>query len=146
MDLGKDNDFLYHHDDSEGLACPVGAHIRRTNPRDSLGPEPGSDKSLAVNRLHRLLRRGRTYGPPLSPSFDPAEVLASEARATAGCFFICLNANIARQFEFVQHTWVNNPKFGGLYEETDPIIGVAVQRGTSAPERSRSPPTRCASA
>jgi len=123
-ELQKDNDFRYHHEDPEGLACPVGAHIRRTNPRDSLGPAPGSDKSLAVNRLHRLLRRGRTYGAPLSPSFDPNEVLASDGQGDRGLFFICLNANIGRQFEFVQHTWANNPKFGGLYEETDPIVGV----------------------
>ena len=127
--LGKDNDFGYHHEDPEGLACPVGAHIRRTNPRDSLEPGPGTAKSLAVNRLHRLLRRGRTYGVPLSASFEPDEILASDGEGDRGLFFICLNANIGRQFEFVQHTWANNPKFGGLYEETDPVIGVRKPAG-----------------
>ena len=33
------NRFLYHYEDRSGLACPIGAHIRRANPRDSLGPE-----------------------------------------------------------------------------------------------------------
>ena len=62
----------------------------------------------SVNR-HRLLRRGRAYGDPS----DPGE---------RGIHFICLNANIARQFEFVQHTWLNNPKFAGLYDDTDPLV------------------------
>jgi hypothetical protein len=34
-----------------------------------------------------------------------------------------LNANIARQFEFVQQTWINDPKFHGLYDNKDPITG-----------------------
>ena len=49
-----------------------------------------------------------------------AGIGASEER---GLYFICLNANIARQFEFIQQTWVNNPKFDGLYDEVDPLIG-----------------------
>ena len=27
------------------------------------------------------------------------------------------------RFEFVQHTWSDNPNFNGLRQETDPIIG-----------------------
>ncbi len=37
--------------------------------------------------------------------------------------FMCINANIERQFEFVQQTWINNPTFNGLYDERDPIFG-----------------------
>lgn len=105
------NDFGYHATDPLGLACPVGAHIRRVNPRDSLDPAPGTDRSLEINKRHRLLRRGRAYrvGGP-----------AGEER---GLHFLCLNANLARQFEFVQHTWVDNPVFNGLHGETDPLIG-----------------------
>ena len=40
-----------------------------------------------------------------------------------GLHFIVLCANIVRQFEFVQHTWVNNPKFDGLYDDVDPLVG-----------------------
>ena len=40
--------------------------------------------------------------------------------------FLCLNANVHRQFEFVQQTWINNPKFGGLYDEVDPLVGCPV--------------------
>ena len=108
--LGHSNDFGYHATDARGLACPIGSHVRRTNPRDSLDPEPGTEASLAINRRHRLLRRGRGYGSATSGE-------------ECGVHFICLNANLARQYEFVQHTWVNNPVFNGLEDETDPLIG-----------------------
>jgi Dyp-type peroxidase family len=101
-----DNAFGYHRTDPLGLACPLGAHIRRANPRDSLDPDPGSEQSLKVNDRHRLLRRGRSYGP-----------------APQGLHFICLVGNISRQFEFVQHTWLDNPNFRGRYDDTDPLVG-----------------------
>ncbi|HEU4534985.1 MAG TPA: peroxidase, partial [Polyangiaceae bacterium] len=64
---------------------------------------------------HRLLRRGRLYGPP-----PPAD---GDDGADRGLLFVALNANLRRQFEFVQQTWLNNPKFGGLGEEDDPLVG-----------------------
>jgi Dyp-type peroxidase family len=109
-DLADANDFGYAHRDAAGHGCPLGAHVRRTNPRDALDPSSGPEQSLRSSNRHRLLRRGRAYGDPS----DPGE---------RGIHFICLNANIARQFEFVQHTWVNNPKFAGLYDDTDPLVG-----------------------
>ncbi len=54
---------------------------------------------------------------------DPSDILRAEATGERGLHFICLNANISRQFEFVQQTWANNPKFDGLYNDPDPIIG-----------------------
>ncbi len=123
--LAEENAFRYHDEDPDGLHCPVGAHVRRTNPRDSLPPEPGSEKSLAINRRHRLLRRGRPYGPPLAASMAPEDLLAAgDDGAERGLHFLCFNASIGRQFEFVQHTWANNPNFAGLVGETDPVIGV----------------------
>jgi Dyp-type peroxidase family len=103
------NDFRYVSTDASGNACPIGSHIRRSNPRDSLDPRPGSDASVAVGKRHRILRRGRSYGLPDG----------SEER---GLLFMCVCANIARQFEFIQHTWVNNPKFDGLYDDADPLL------------------------
>lgn len=121
------DDFQYHATDAEGLKCPLGAHIRRTHPRDSLPPEPGTEKSIAFSNRHRLLRRGRVYGKPFDDSLDPAIFLNNldreEAPVARGLHFICLSANIGRQFEFVQHTWANNPNFNGLYRDPDPIIG-----------------------
>ena len=121
--LADANDFAYHQTDPYGFNCPIGAHVRRANPRDSLDPQPGSEQSIAVGKRHRILRRGREYGPPV----DPAELLtvkkSSAEDQDRGLHFLCLNANISRQFEFVQHTWVNNPHFDELYDDADPIIG-----------------------
>ena len=120
--LERVNDFGYGAVDPHGVRCPLGAHIRRANPRDSLDPKPGTDKSLAINRRHRILRRGREYGPPL-----PVEQALREDESTddheRGLHFICLNGSIQRQFELVQFMWLNNPKFAGLYDDADPIVG-----------------------
>ncbi|MDB6100027.1 MAG: hypothetical protein JWO52_26, partial [Gammaproteobacteria bacterium] len=43
--------------------------------------------------------------------------------AQSGLHFICLNANIQRQFEFVQGAWLMSTKFDGLHEESDPLLG-----------------------
>ena len=40
-----------------------------------------------------------------------------------GLRFLCLNANITRQFEFVQNAWLARTKFDGLAEESDPLLG-----------------------
>jgi len=117
-------DFAFHAEDGDGLRCPIGAHIRRTNPRDSLDPEPGTADSVAVNKRHKLLRRGRTYGAPLDKSLDPEKMLAKDDDdGERGLHFMCLVANITRQFEFVQASWANNPQFGGLVDDVDPLIG-----------------------
>jgi deferrochelatase/peroxidase EfeB len=121
------NDFAFHAKDREGARCPFGAHIRRANPRDGLLDAPAASMKM-INR-HRLLRRGRSFGLP-APSSAYPERLAVKAMEGAmgstdlrGLFFLCLNASIARQFEFVQQNWVNLPKFDDLTHETDPLVG-----------------------
>jgi Dyp-type peroxidase family len=116
--LADANEFGYQHADPRGIACPIGSHVRRANPRDTLDPQPGTEASLAINRRHRLLRRGRAYGDPAASGTD------------RGVHFIALSANLARQYEFVQHTWVNNPAFNGLDDETDPVLGVRRPKNT----------------
>jgi Dyp-type peroxidase family len=123
-DLADKNDFLYHAADPHGFKCPLGAHIRRVNPRDSLPPDPGSRATLETVNRHRILRRGRTYGQPVAESMEADDVLQADAfEGERGIHFICFNANISRQFEFIQHTWINNPKFHELYSDDDPLIG-----------------------
>jgi Dyp-type peroxidase family len=123
--LAEANDFAYYDEDRRGTRCPVGSHIRRSNPRDSLDPRPGSSRSFEVNRRHRILRRGREYGPPLSTD----QALVGDDSADRGLHFICLNANIQRQFEFVNHTWLNNPKFDRLYDDADPLVAPSAPHG-----------------
>ncbi|MFN2607673.1 MAG: Dyp-type peroxidase [Acidimicrobiales bacterium] len=111
------NDFGYHVD-QYGVRCPVGAHIRRSNPRDSSADHPERARKSTLN--HRILRRGRSYGLQyLDPPTRPGE----EAGAERGLMFLCLNTDVERQFEFVQGTWLANRSFGGLYGEVDPVTG-----------------------
>jgi len=37
--------------------------------------------------------------------------------------FVAINANLQRQFEFVQNAWLMRTKFDGLTEESDPLMG-----------------------
>jgi deferrochelatase/peroxidase EfeB len=121
--LSAANDFRYAHDDPQGFACPVGSHVRRTNPRDSLFTDSTSPEQAehSANR-HRLMRRGRSYGERLA-GVPVGDTVPVDDGAERGLHFICLNADLERQFEFVQQTWVNNPVFGGLSGEVDPLLG-----------------------
>ncbi|MGH2826997.1 MAG: Dyp-type peroxidase [Actinomycetota bacterium] len=134
------NDFAYHHLDPHGHRCPKGSHVRRAHPRDSLDPDPGSDKSIAIGKRHRILRRGRQFGSWVSPLAGAGDGAPGDGER--GLYFMCLNANLARQFEFVQHTWVNNSMFDGLYDDSDPVVATRSKSGRSfslpaAPVRQR---------
>ncbi len=107
-DSTRNNDFLYG-DDPLGLRTPTGSHIRRANPRDA-------DVAGAV-RLHRMIRRGTAYGPPL-----PEGVLEDDG-ADRGIMFVFLGSHLKRQFEFVQSEWVNDSAFIGGSGEKDPVSG-----------------------
>lgn len=97
--------------DSKGMRCPLGAHIRRSNPRDSLSG------GVAAVEGHRLIRRGLPYGPALAEGFD-------DDRVDRGLIFIALNANIRDQFEFVQKQWMRSGGFINLDpEQKDVIVG-----------------------
>ncbi|GAL84833.1 hypothetical protein MYP_2061 [Sporocytophaga myxococcoides] len=119
--LGQDNSFEFYHADRDGFKCPIGSHVRRSNPRNSKGPTP--EESDLINKRHKILRRGRPYGTYIE-SFDPAEIVAHpEVAKDRGLHFICFNTSLSRQFEFIQDTWINSSKFQGLYNDPDPISG-----------------------
>lgn len=103
-----DNAFLPGTEDPTGTSCPYGSHIRRSNPRDSFLPHDQTQLDI-VNR-HRILRRGRFYE-------------TKDGKKDAGLLFMCVNADIERQFEFIQQTWCMAPQFMGLENEVDPILG-----------------------
>ena len=46
-----------------------------------------------------------------------------QPKVEAGLHFLCLNASLARQFEFVQGAWLISPTFGGMSQQGDPLIG-----------------------
>lgn len=123
--------------DPDGQVCPIGSHIRRANPR--LGDHPAGNRDFldnlfgsmgfvktpmhdaaAPSRFHRLLRRGRPYGDTIPPK----EAMKPDAAPVkAGLHFLCLNASLARQFEFVQNAWIASSTFAGLTGEQDPLLG-----------------------
>lgn len=111
-DLERRNNFTYAGDD-QGLRCPLGSHVRRVNPRET------PLKRATTVRRHRLLRRGVEYGPHLK---DGA---LEDDGVDRGIINIFIQADIERQFEFVQREWMNGGEFIGLDpNEHDPIAGV----------------------
>jgi Dyp-type peroxidase family len=110
-DPARINDFAYA-DDADGLRCPLGAHIRRTNPRDMAGFFAGR-----LTNRHRIIRRGRSYGPPLAPG------AAGDDGADRGLVFICFQASIWRQFETIQALWIDDGDPFGLGPDKDFLIG-----------------------
>ncbi len=112
-----DSDFRFLPRDPEGAGCPAVSHVRRGNPRDSLAPSAAMAQTLldAANN-HRILRRARKFGPKIA---DPLV----DDKVDRGLLFMCLNTDLARQFEFVQQTWLLNSNFNTLYDETDPLVG-----------------------
>lgn len=109
-DPSENNNFRYAGD-PKGLRCPLGAHIRRANPRDAL---PGG---AAAVEGHRILRRGMPYGPPLPAS-------AQEDGVDRGLMFIAMAGNLRSQFEFVLQQWINSGGFAGLDpSQKDPYVG-----------------------
>jgi len=123
--ITPDNDFLFGAEDPQGLRCPFGAHIRRANPRESF--DAGSEEQLAITNRHRVLRVGRRY--------------REKAGRDPGLFFMCLNADLERQFEFVQQSWLQAPSFHGLLDERDPVVG-SRHPGAARPDDGFSFPTR----
>ena len=103
------NDFLYASD-ADGHRCPVGAHVRRANPRDALG------WGAKLTRRHRIIRRGMPYGRPLPDG-------APDDAADRGLMFVCHQASISRQFEVIQGLWLADGDALGLGDDGDPVMG-----------------------
>ena len=135
------NDFLYGgNEDPQGNRCPLGSHIRRANPRDSLGPI--RETELKISNRHRVLRRGRKYHKVWFNGDESQVQQADDGRGvqnesgqngadgsvriesnSEGLLFVAMNANLERQFEFVQQTWIAGQSFHGLNDKADPLLG-----------------------
>jgi Dyp-type peroxidase family len=115
-DPSRNNDFQFKEDDPIGYRTPVGSHIRRMNPRDA--------DVAGVVRIHRMIRRGTAYGPPL-----PDGVLEDDG-VDRGLMFAFVGAHLGRQFEFVQSEWMNDSGFFGGGPAKDPVSGAGDGVGT----------------
>jgi Dyp-type peroxidase family len=115
--LGKDpqrnNDFNYAND-GHGRQVPFGSHIRRMNPRDT------ELARLTDVNLHRIIRRGTTYGAP----YDPNALSDADDDVPRGAYFLFISAKAMATIEFLQQEWINDGNFIGAGDERDPIIGL----------------------
>jgi deferrochelatase/peroxidase EfeB len=110
-----------YDDDLEGARCPFGSHTRRTNPRSGLMfaakggfGQPAFDTPGALSNRRRILRRGLPYGLVEDRPTDDGD---------HGVIMIILNADLSRQFEFVQQQWVNFGNDFRLANDKDPLLG-----------------------
>jgi Dyp-type peroxidase family len=115
QDPNRSTNFTFGKD-LEGTRCPVGAHIRRTNPRDAFG-----FNGALINR-RRITRRGMPYGPFAldEDAVGDRETLDGVDR---GIVFIALNACLSRQFEFVQQQWIAYGNDARVGNEKDLLMG-----------------------
>jgi Dyp-type peroxidase family len=105
-----------YNDDLNGGRCPVGAHTRRANPRGSLefGHQKAFDSPSAVDNRRRIIRRGLPYGIAENPASNDGN---------HGTIFMCISANIKRQFEFVLQQWINYGNDFKLANDKCPVLG-----------------------
>ncbi len=106
---GRGKGFTYSGD-RDGLRCPLGAHVRRANPRDAMGWRTERTKR------HRIIRRGMPYGK-------------EDGDGERGLIFVCLNASIVRQFELIQRHWLLDGDAFGLGEDKDLLLAPADPEG-----------------
>jgi Dyp-type peroxidase family len=110
------NNFNYNLD-TQATKCPFHAHIRKVNPRGDTGraeSSPGFDEALRVERRHRVARRSVSFGEQ-----DPTQ----EPTTGSGLLFLCFQADIENQFNFMQSRWANPKNFVQVNVGPDPLIG-----------------------
>lgn len=101
--------------DRNGRRCPLHAHIRKMNPRGDL-VKRRVVTTEADERMRRITRRGIPYGVRAADLSDRPE-------RGVGLLFMCFQQDIARQFEFMQASWGNDPGFPAPATGVDPVIG-----------------------
>lgn len=111
---GPTNEFDYapswaHPDvdnDHFGARCPVGAHIRRANPRTA--------RVAGQRHSRRLIRRGM-----------PSTWKNAEGKEQFGLLGLFIGASLERQFEFIQREWIQGDlAASGIRHTQDPVVGL----------------------
>ena len=118
-DPQRNNDFDYSND-TRGRQAPFGCHIRRMNPRDT------KLSRLTDVNIHRIIRRGTTYGPP----YDPNALSEADDEVPRGAYFLFISAKAMATIEFLQQEWINDGNFIGAGNERDPIVGLQETEAT----------------
>jgi Dyp-type peroxidase family len=117
-------------EDAGGRRCPFAAHIRKAYPRNDITPAGAGkptdfekrEASEANTQTHRIMRAGIPFGDEVQD--DEAE--QGKTLNDRGLMFVCYQAAIADQFEFILKFWVNNPEFPPASNNAagqDPILG-----------------------
>jgi Dyp-type peroxidase family len=110
-----------------GIRCPIHAHVRKMNPRETIPSQMEIDRRIIVRRGipydHRPHQEQLGYKPP--DDTTPPENLPTE---TVGLLFMCFQRSIADQFEFIQRRAngaidPENPSSQFEPNSFDPIIG-----------------------
>jgi len=118
-DPQRNNDFNYAND-PRGRQVPFGSHIRRMNPRDT------ELARLTDVNIHRIIRRGTTYGLP----YDPEALSEGDDEVPRGAYFMFISAKAMATMEFLQQEWVNDGDFIKAGSERDPIVGLQGKEAT----------------
>jgi Dyp-type peroxidase family len=118
-DPQRNNDFNYAND-PRGRQVPFGSHIRRMNPRDT------ELARLTDVNVHRIIRRGTTYGAP----YDPNALSEADDEVPRGAYFLFISAKAMATIEFLQQEWINDGNFIRAGSERDPIIGLQDEAAT----------------
>lgn len=105
-DALPDND-IHYKGDPDGLVTPLFSHLRKSNPRDGLLNAQGEEVREVFMDARRIIRRGAPYGLP----FDPAGDDGGGPDESRGLMFICYQADLVDQFEFIQQAWVDDQDF-----------------------------------
>lgn len=91
-------------EDHAGTRCPVGAHVRRTNPR--------SARIAGARHSRRLIRRGMRAA------------WHEDSTPREGLFGMFFCGSLERQFEFILREWINGDlAASGIRGTQDPIVG-----------------------
>ncbi|GAB2859917.1 hypothetical protein GCM10027074_28800 [Streptomyces deserti] len=140
----SNDNLISFKDDPKGTTTPLWSHLRKTNPRDGFpDPKGGTFPDTKFNH-RRIMRRGIPYGLP----FDPSASALNGPDAPRGLVFVCYQADLFRQFEFIQRFWMNDETFpkpnpnthheeidpGPLPAGADPVAGEETQISWERPE------------
>ena len=110
----KINDFTY-----KDQVCPISAHIRKTNIRETVFTNNDGDKRAPRTRI---IRNGIPYGSDYKGHEND--------ESKRGLLFVCYQGHIEDGFQHMQKDWSNCPNFRSDGVGLDPIIGQVNRKKT----------------